>query len=229
MIISHSRKLIFIKSAKTAGTSIESALSNYCSGNDIVTPLGDYRVNRDEGGKWIHKAMNAGDFQQHDHGITIRNKVSPEVWRNYFKVSIARNPWDRVLSLFFWKHRNDPQLKPRKGFYHRLGVPFDELAPARKLFGEFVRSSDWETNDRFYLIDDELCVDYVIRYESLREGLGEVCGRIGIEIPDLPNLKGGFRMKGHVYTEFYDEQTTQLVANRHTNDIRLFGYQFGGT
>ena len=40
-------------------------------------------------------------MKQHDHGITIRNRVAPEVWNGYFKFSIARNPWDRVLSLFF--------------------------------------------------------------------------------------------------------------------------------
>jgi len=229
VIISHSRKFIFIKSAKTAGTSLESALSNYCSGDDVVTPLGDYRVNRDESGKWVHRAMNAGDFKQHDHGDTIRSKLPPEVWSGYFKFSIARNPWDRVLSLFFWKHRNDPRLKARPRLYHRFGVRRDELAPAKSLFAEFVRTDDWQTNDRFYVIDGKLCVDYVIRYENLREGLGEVCGRIGVEVPELPNLKGGIRAKGHGYWEYYDDPTRWLVGDRHANDLRLFGYRFQGS
>ena len=47
MIISHSRRFIFIKSTKTAGTSVEAALSNFCERDDVVTPLGDYRHNRD--------------------------------------------------------------------------------------------------------------------------------------------------------------------------------------
>jgi hypothetical protein len=226
MIISHSHRFIFIKSAKTAGTSLESALSHHCSGDDVVTPLGDYRVNRDEEGNWVHKSMNAGEFQQHDHGITIRNRVSPAVWNDYFKFSIARNPWDRVVSLFFWKHRNDPELRPRKRLYHRLGVPFDEMGPARKLFAQFVAAGDWETNDRFYIIDNELCVDFVIRYENLREGFGEVCSRIGIPVPSLPNLKVGIRAKGHHYAEYYDEPTRSIVADRHRNDIRLLGYEF---
>ncbi len=62
MIISHTHKFIFIKSFKTAGTSIESTLSNYCSGNDIVTPINDYRHNRNEKGEFTHKAMNAEEF-----------------------------------------------------------------------------------------------------------------------------------------------------------------------
>ena len=226
MIISHSHRFIFIKSAKTAGTSMESVLSNFCSGDDIVTPLGDYPVNRDEEGKWVHRSMNAGDFKQHDHGITIKSKVPALTWNSYLKFSIARNPWDRVLSLFFWMYRNDATLKPRKRFYHHLGVPFDEIGKVRKLFSEFVDKGEWETNDRFYVIDNELCVDYVIRYESLMDGFGEVCGKVGIEAHSLPKLKGGIRIKGHDYAEYYDARTKQRVADRHKNDLRLFGYRF---
>jgi len=41
MIISHEHKFIFIKTNKTAGTSIEIALSKYCGSNDIITPISD--------------------------------------------------------------------------------------------------------------------------------------------------------------------------------------------
>ena len=65
MIISHSHRYIFIKSEKTAGTSVEAALSKHCTDSDIVTPLGDYWFNRGEKGEWIHSAMNAEGFFQH--------------------------------------------------------------------------------------------------------------------------------------------------------------------
>ena len=38
MIISHTHKFILLKSLKTAGTSIEAALSQACGGQDVVTP-----------------------------------------------------------------------------------------------------------------------------------------------------------------------------------------------
>ena len=39
MIISHKYKFIFIKTRKTAGSSIEYNLSNYLGDDDVITPL----------------------------------------------------------------------------------------------------------------------------------------------------------------------------------------------
>jgi hypothetical protein len=94
------------------------------------------------------------------------------------------------------------------------------------LFRQFVAGNNWTTNDRFYLIDGALCVDFVIRYERLGEDLAEVCRRVGLPAVALPHLKSGMRDGGHSYAEYYDEPSKAIVGKRHENDIRLFGYEF---
>lgn len=227
MIICHSHRFIFIKSLKTAGTSLEAALSNSCSGDDIVTPLGDYEFNRDETGAWVHKAMNPGGYEQHDDAKTIRDSLPSTIWDGYFKFSITRNPWDRALSYFFWDRRQDTTLTPPKRLYHNLGVPYDDFTPVKEKFAEFVRGRTLENNDRFYVTDDQLCVDFVIRYERLADDADAVCDRVGIPKMQLPRLKAGIRKGKRHYTEYYDDETRDIVADLHRNDIRLFNYRFG--
>jgi hypothetical protein len=256
MIISHTHKFIFIKSLKTAGTSIEAALSNHCGGNDVVVPINAFGHNRDEKGELIHRGMNADEVYrkigQHVDAPTIEAREPKEVWNSYFKFSITRNPWDRALSYFFWDRRKDPAIKPHKRFYHYLGVPFDEFAIVRKQFTQFVRDKALaqtaddrfhvldaghryrvpaegflENNDRFYIIGDQLCVDFVIRYEHLEEDYNELCRRVGIPATGLPHLKTGIRKQARHFTEYYDAETRDIVGDLHKNDLRYFGYKFG--
>ena len=39
MIISHKHKFIFVKTRKTAGTSLEIGLSEHCGAQDVITPI----------------------------------------------------------------------------------------------------------------------------------------------------------------------------------------------
>lgn len=219
MIVSHSRRFIFLKSRKTAGTSLETALSNFCSGDDIVTPLGDYEFNKDRTGKWQHKTMNAVGFEQHDDASTIRGKIDPKAWDGYHKFSITRNPWDRVVSLFTWRTRNQ----------RRAAGAADSDKPAhidnlRRDFSHYVRT-DWETNDAFYFLDDRLCTDQMLRYEQLQDDVAALCHKLGLPHIELPRLKTGFRSDLH-YSMYYDDETKAVVAARHARDIEEFGYRF---
>jgi hypothetical protein len=234
MIISHTHKFILIKSEKTAGTSIEAALSSVCGGDDIVTPLNDYPFNRDEKGRQVHYARNAErldwwnhELGQHVDASTIKAKLPPDIWASYLKVSIVRDPWDRAVSLYTWKTRNDPAMKPKKRLIHRLGAPFNEASELQKLFSRFLRG-DWETNDRYYIIDGQLCIDFVIHYESLQQDLSKLCSRLDVAELTLPRLKSGIRPGQYHYSQYYNDESRAIVEERHERDIRLFGYQFRG-
>lgn len=128
MIISHRHRFIFIKTQKTAGTSIELALACICGPEDVITPLvdPDDRSLRDTIGPACRRdqhhyvpwrALEPLDvaraiwrrqrpqFSNHAGAAEIRRHVPSPVWNSYYKFCVERNPWDKAVSLYFWWRR----------------------------------------------------------------------------------------------------------------------------
>ena len=53
-----------------------------------------------------------------------------------------------------------------------------------------------------------------------------MCARVGVPSAQLPRLKSGIRKGKRHYSEYYDDETRDIVAEIHRNDIRLFNYRF---
>ena len=121
MIISHKYKFIFLKTSKTAGTSLEIALSKFCNSNDIITPISeeDESLRKDLGYtspqnyKFDLSEYNLSDyfnllvkfrkrrkkeFYNHITSKEVKHLVDNNCWNNYYKFCFERNPWDKVVS-----------------------------------------------------------------------------------------------------------------------------------
>ena len=208
MIISHKHQFIFIKTRKTAGTSIEIALAPYCSEMDVLTPIyaGDTK-------KYHYQARNHQGFINHSSAISVKENVPENCWSQYFKFTVERNPWDKMVSMYWWlKHKES------------LTLSFDEFCRVSfQTRRGFIPPSDYQN----YTIDDHLVVDYVCRYENLETDFKYVCQQIGI--PDdvvLPRAKSEYRTDPRPYQEYYNKVSRAMVAAHFQKEIELYHYEF---
>jgi hypothetical protein len=207
MIISHKYKFIYFKAKKVAGTSTEIFIGNLCGDQDIVTPIYP-PVERIKG------ARNYKGFRNHNTPEYIKNKIGSKIFNSYFKFITVRNPFDRVVSSFFWSHKDEGLDKLSK---KQCIKKFQENASygVAPIIG-------WSTVEKNLVIDD------YIRYENLEEDAKRICNR-WFNVNDLafPKAKTSQRVHDYHYTEYYDDKTREIVAKKYAADIKYFGYKFG--
>lgn len=194
MIISHKHKFIFIKTRKTAGSSIEKYLIPYLGTNDICTgsisdntpQLNTIETNGHKGWRWIAATY-------------------PNEWNNYYKFAVDRNPWDKLVSAYYFYKKRKPK-KVAKGF------------------DDFVLNASDQNDWNLYASNNTIKIDYLVNYSNLHETF------INLPVPYNNELLKTFvkadTNREKDYTKLYTEETKQIVSNRFKNVIDYFGYEF---
>jgi hypothetical protein len=231
MFFSRSRGLIFIKTKKTAGTSVEAYLEVACDPRRWTGEWEDLHVTDGEvthdlivtaRGDGTRRRGERSDLEL--NGVRLVNHMTPsrviaalgrDTWDSSLTVAGVRNPWDRMASMFFWSRRRDASRE------ELLTNP----EQAREAFVEFLGGWQREQADD-EIMSADLGVDEFIRYEHLEADLGRVFASAGIERPgiDMPRLKAGSRPEG--YTWLYDDGSRARVAEIYADMIERFGYTF---
>jgi hypothetical protein len=228
MIINHTYKFIFIKSAKAAGTSIEVFLSQYCSDNDVVTPVYPHvepHVARNYKGFWnpfreiyrnrgrnirktVKDFIRQRRFYNHMTARVIRARIPSSIWNSYFKFCVERNPWDKTLSYYH-------MLKSQSGGALSLDQYFKS--------GQFCLNVPKYTDD-----DGSIIVNRIIRYENLSAELGEVFRSLGIPFDGSLGVtaKSEYRTDRTPYRNVFTREQKEIIERVFQKEIEIHGYSF---
>lgn len=232
MIVSHRHRFIFLKTQKTAGSSIELFLRRFCGPDDIVTPVDPDEPLAAELGldpprnygdrlarpwEWRRRDLHTvrttralprrSTLRDHSSAAEVRAVVGQQVWDEYLTFTVVRNPWDQAVSSYFWMRS--------------LGRGTDDEVM------DIVTTRGAARNWGIYTIDGAVAVDEVIRYEDLAAGLARVCARIGLAAPvDLPRAKAGIRPARTHWRDVLTDDQAATVARHAAGEIAEFGYRF---
>lgn len=202
MIISHKYQFIFIKTRKTAGTSIEVFLSGLCGENDILTPIFPLFDG--------HTARNYGTYYNHISAAEIRSSVSDKIWENYFKFCVERNPWDKTLSYFYMQ-------KARYGNLRDL----NEYFSLQDFCNDYAAYTESDNGSK-------IIVDKVLRYESLSNELSGVFAKLDVPFNgDIGvRAKSEYRTDRSSYKDILTIDQARIIEKKFKNEIKLFGYTY---
>ena len=97
-MISEQMKFLFIHVPKTAGNSIQSLLINYSEDKLVAAGTKD-------GVERFGIVNDTYSTTKHSTLLHYRTQLPEDLYQQLFKFSVMRNPFDRLVSLYFSKHR----------------------------------------------------------------------------------------------------------------------------
>ncbi len=216
MLISNSKKFIFIHIFKTAGTSVTRYLLPYSSlkyklayGNWFTRKLyGNLFKIMGDGGKLLL------GHRKHAKANEVKLSMGFE-YEQYFKFAFVRNPYDRALSAYYY-YMQSPWLPlckdAREKKFREFLVSYFETKPFRQV--DYLCSND-----------GDIIVDYVGKYESLNDDLCFVLNELKIEKKGALERYNVSKKRKNDRKNVLDVYSKSLIEEYFSEDFECFGYE----
>ena len=129
----------------------------------------------------------------------------------FFRFGFVRNPWDRLVSEFYWREED------------KTGSFADFASYA---CGCVAERSDLEGKNSHFrpqheLLDGEM--DFIGRFESYQTDVTRVFRQLGLEGVSLPHDNKTPHLH---YAHYYEATTRRKVHDAYAADVERFGYEF---
>ena len=213
MILSAKYNYIYIRPRKTASTTIQRVLIPSAGPDDVIVTsdtrsLGilqkpDAEIPKD----LLHTHMAIAE---------IRPFIRDEFWNSAFKFASERHPYEKAVSLAYFRLAK-PGLRKR-----RSGVPWTNF---EECLARVVRQGGCEGYS-LYTIDGRVILDDVIRQETLESDLRRIGGKLGFPVPDeLPDAKTVHRSDRRSARDILSADQRQAIYEARKPEFDYFGYE----
>jgi len=200
-MISLQKRFLFVHIPKTAGNSIQSVLRDYSEDQLIALRKEQDGIER------FGLRSTKYKIKKHSTLNEYHRALGEEQFRDLYKFTCVRNPWDRMVSYYFTPTQNPETWNKKK---------FREIISKAVSLADYLRLDNGEG-------DPFANVDCIMRFENLADEFRAVCDTIGIPPPALPRYN---RSSRDHYSKYYDDELRELVRARFAAEIERFNYRF---
>ncbi|MEM9009755.1 MAG: sulfotransferase family 2 domain-containing protein [Pseudomonadota bacterium] len=224
VLVSHRYRFVYLKTHKTASTSVEVMLEPLCLPEGTVTARSHRRdaeiteagIVGVRGGP--RRGVEERVWRNHAPAATVRRALGRARFCDYLKIAAIRNPWDRAVSAF--------SSDLTGGERSRLGrQPFDA---ATEQFRAWLRTATLDQNLAQLTASGRPCIDALLVFERLEADVAALFARLSaMPTGALPRLKGDRRLfPERPFQDWYDARARARVARANWYEIALAGYDF---
>jgi hypothetical protein len=162
------------------------------------------------------------------------DRLIPELdgrYRDHFKFSFVRNPYDRLVSCYYSKI--NPKVvgidqEPHEGVELRPGMTFAQFVEAVYLIPDDKANVHFRSQHLFLRAPDakgDLLVDFLGRFENMERDFARAAKELGLGL-SLPHSNPSRRRERQDYRDYYDGRLAEMVGERYREDCGIFGYSF---
>jgi len=196
MVVSHMKKCIFIHIPKTGGTSVEQFIRDQ-DRNDIQY-LG-VRNNRS---------------MHHMTASQLKLELLPTQYNSYYRFSIVRNPYDRLLSEYYWS----PVLGHKKGHTKLEFLKHVILIVRHQLYYTNIYFDHFIPQYKFVYEQKRLQVHHLFKFEDMEWVKTFLSRKLNIH-SEFPYFN-----KTEIPKEEWSEEEKKLIYALYQEDFKRFGY-----
>jgi hypothetical protein len=215
-MVSHKYKCIFVHIPKAGGTSIE----------QLIWPS---ERDRTESNLWMgfvdkynNKYQTGG--LQHLFASQIQQELGADVFSEYFKFTMVRNPWDKIVSQFTYMNK-------RKDLREYIEMKEGDCFKTYLSLIQKKAHVQWEPQYKFFLDKNgDQIVDFIGRFENFNDEVHNILDSINVKTKffnittkKIPHSKKSIRSN---YRDYYDEESREIVSHLYREDIEMLDYSF---
>jgi len=208
MLISDSHKFIFVHIRKAAGSSIR----------DILTPISN-PIPKDVVSKIKSKILKIETnyqkftFGGHSPILQGKNIIPKELYEDYFKFAIVRNPYTRLVSEYEYIKGLQDHGRHKK--------------VTKMSFHQYIsyQSKRFDAHQINMLTDKNgtLQMDFIGKLENINEDWNYISNKLKIPNAELSHRNKTFKVN---YNDYYNDENRDLVSKLWKKDLEVFGYNY---